>query len=173
MDFVWQVSAERCHGGAMHGRFISQEDAAYLLDMDDTAGLEEAVSTGLIKVAKKGPRGNRFDLFDIVLLKLAATISGVGVSSDKALKYAEAVLEPRFPEDDKTALAWVENESQELYCLLVDGELARIYLKNKEDCKEINVGAVKPVLFPTIKTEINVFRVIRPVLYKAMNLLGI
>lgn len=157
----------------MQGRFISQEDAAYLLDMLDTAQLERAVSAGLIKVAKRGPRGNRFTLYDIVLLKLAETISSVGVSTDKALKYAGAVLEPRFPEEDKTARAWVENESQELYCLLVDGELARIYLKNKEDHKEIDVGAVKPVLFPTINTEINVFRVIRPVLYKAMNLLGI
>jgi len=157
----------------MQGRFISQEDAAYLLDMTDTVQLERAVAEGLIKVARKGPRGNRFNLYDIILLKLAETISAVGVSDDKALKYAEAVLEPRFPEDDKTARAWAENESQELYCQLVDGELARIYLKNTEDHKEIDVGAVKPVLFPTIRTEINVFRVIRPVLYKAMNLLGI
>ena len=157
----------------MQGRFISQEDAAYLLDMADSKELENAVAGGLIRAAKKGPRGYRFQLSEIALFKLAKAMVGAGVPREKAQKYAEAVLEPRFPTDEKTAVAWVENETQELYCMLVDGELARIFLRNKEDHKEINVGAVKPVLFPTIKTEINVFRVIRPILFKTTSILGI
>jgi len=135
--------------------------------------LENAVASGMLRVAKRGPRGYRFQLYDIALFKLTESMEGVGVPRQKAQKYAEAVLGPRFPTDEKTALAWVENETQELYCMLVDGELARIFLRNKEDHKKINVGAVKPVLFPTIITEINVFRVIRPVLFKATTLLGI
>ncbi len=157
----------------MQGRFISQEDAAYLLDMGGANELENAVASGTLRVAKKGPRGYRFQLADIAIFKLMEAIQGVGVPRDKAQRYAEAVLEPRFPTDEKTALAWVENETQELYCMLVDGELARIFLRNKEDHKEIDVGAIKPVLFPTIKSEINVFRVIRPILFKATTLLGL
>ena len=71
---------------------------------------------------------------------------------------------------DKNALEWIENESQELFCLIADDQLTRIFLRNKEDSKEVDIGAVRPVLFPIITCEINVFRVIRPVVYRARHL---
>ena len=64
----------------------------------------------------------------------------------------------------------MENEEQELFCLIEDGQLTRIFLRGKEDPREVDVGAVKPVLFPVTRCEINVFRVIRPVIYKARQM---
>jgi hypothetical protein len=156
----------------MLSRLVSSDDAAYILDMKGRAEIDEAVAIGAIKPAKEGPKGRRFLLADIILFKLAQAIEQVGVSAEKASRYADAILEPRLPAHDKSVAEWVENDTQELYCLIADGELARIFLRNKEDRKEFDVGAVKPVLYPTILSEINIFRVMRPVIYKARHLMG-
>ena len=87
-------------------------------------------------------------------------------------RYSEAVLGSRLQERGRHALEWLENESEELFCLLEDNQLARIFIRSKDDSKEVDIGAVKPVLFPTIRCEVNVFRVIRPVIYRARRLLG-
>ena len=39
-----------------------------------------------------------------------------------------------------------------------------------DDQKERELGAVKPVLLPTTRCEINVFRAVRPILYRAQRL---
>ncbi len=99
-------------------------------------------------------------------------IAHVGVDSPKAATYAEAILGTRLQAHDKNVVDWIENEAQELFCFIADNQLARIFLRNKDDSKEVDVGAIKPVLFPTTKCEINVFRVIRPVVYRTRQLLG-
>ena len=106
------------------------------------------------------------------MLRLAQIIESLGVDRAKALRYSEAVLAQRLSTHDKNALDWVENETQELFCLISDGQLARIFLRNKEDSKEMDVGAVKPVLLPITRSEVNVFRAIRPVLLRAIQVLG-
>jgi hypothetical protein len=153
----------------MFSKLVSTQDAAYLLDIQDRAILDQAVEQGLLKHAQSGAK-SRYQISDIVMFKLAQTISHVGVDPEKAARYAEAVLSPRLTAHDKNALEWIENESQELFCLISDDQLTRIFLRGKEDSKEMDVGAVRPVLFPTINCEINVFRVIRPVVYKARHL---
>jgi hypothetical protein len=106
------------------------------------------------------------------MLKLARLIETLGVDRLKSARYSEAVLSQRIAAHDKNALDWIENEAQELFCLIADRQLARIFLRSKEDFKEMDVGAVKPILLPTTKCEINVFRAIRPVLVRARQILG-
>lgn len=156
----------------MLSRLVSYEDAAYILDVKSPEELDAAVRRGALEPVRKGPNSNRFRMPDVIMYKLAQAIENVGVNAEKATSYAQAILGPRLPAEGKTVLEWIENETQELYCLMADGELARIFLRNKEDRKEFDIGAVKPVLFPTVLTEINVFRVIRPVIYRARHLLG-
>lgn len=150
---------------------VSGDEAVALLDLQGKEQLEQAVARGELKSANADPRSDDFLLADVVLFKLAQTLRGLGVESEKAQRYAEAVLGARLETHQGKILDWVENEAQELYCLIADSELARIFLRNKEDGKEVEVGAVKPILFPTTRCEINVFRVIRPVVYRASQLL--
>ncbi len=156
----------------MHSRLVSLEDASYLLEMDGTQPLEAAVEVGIITPARIGPKGPRFLLGDILVFKLRQIISEQGVSDDKATRYAEAILRPRLEVHGLKLVEWIENESQELFVQIADKELARIFLRNKDDRKEVDVGAVRPVLFPITKCEINIFRAIRPLVYRARILLG-
>lgn len=156
----------------MFSRMVSREDATYLLDLEGPERIAEAVAQGRLKPIKKGPRGERFSVGDIVLYRLADVMLDLGVQPEKAERYAQAVLGPRLEENDPSPLEWVENETQELFCLIADGQLARIFLRSKDDAREVEVGAVKPVLFPSTRCEINVFRVIRPVIYRARQLFG-
>jgi len=155
----------------MFTELISAKDAAYILDLQETAAIHEAVAKQEIRPAKAGPDGPRFAVADVVMLRLAEVIRQLGVDSRKAIRYSEAVLGSRLCAHDENLVDWIENEAQELFCLISDGQLSRIYLRNKEDFKEFDVGAVRPVLLPTTRCEINVFRVIRPVVFRARQLL--
>jgi hypothetical protein len=155
----------------MFTELISAKDAATILDLPETGPIHEAVARQEIRPAEAGPDGPRFVLADVVMLRLAEVIRNVGVDARKAIRYSEAVLGSRLRAHDENVVDWIENEAQELFCLISDGKLSRIYLRNKEDFKEFDVGAVRPVLLPTTRCEINVFRVIRPVVYRARQLL--
>ncbi|MFH1112826.1 MAG: hypothetical protein V1792_02800 [Pseudomonadota bacterium] len=154
----------------MFTQLIGERDAAYILDLPEPARIREAVERAEIKPAEVGPDGSLFAVADVVMMRLAEVIRHLGVDRGKAIRYSEAVLGSRLRAHDETVVDWIENEAQELFCLISDGQLSRIYLRNKEDFKEFDVGAVKPVLLPTTRCEINVFRVIRPVVYRARQL---
>lgn len=155
----------------MFSRLVNVERAARILDVPESSGLNDTLEKHDVQPAGAGPDGPRFVVADVVMLRLAQVIGDVGVDAPKAMRYADAVLGSRLRDHDANVVDWIENEAQELFCLIADGQLARIYLRNKEDSKEFDVGAVKPVLFPTTRCEINVFRVIRPVVYRARQLL--
>lgn len=157
----------------MFSHLVSREDAAYLLDLESPEILDEAIAKEVIEPGGKGPQGDRFRLADVVVMRLAQIFRQIGVEEPKAARYAEAVLAARLDAHDENVVDWVENEAQELFCLICDNQLARIFLRSKEDAKEVDVGAVKPVLFPVTKCEVNVFRAIRPVVLKARRLLGV
>jgi hypothetical protein len=112
------------------------------------------------------------DLDDLLIVSLAQTMIGLGVSPGKAGKYSDAVLRERLAAHADRLVQWIENETQELFCTLADKELSRIFLRHTEDQKEVDVGAIKPVLLPTTTCEINVFRVIRPIVIRSGKLLG-
>jgi hypothetical protein len=156
----------------MFSRLVSPEDAAYLLDLEGTAEIDRARAAGELEEAKKGKRGPRFRVGDLVMFKLAQVMREIGVDLEKSQRYSEAVLGDRLVEHDDNLVEWVENETQDLFCLIADRQLSRIFLRNKDDFREVEVGAVRPVLFPVTMCEINVFRVIRPVILRARELLG-
>ncbi len=155
----------------MFSRLLSANDVAFLLDLDINIVQEEILSKGDLKPARKGAKGARYRVGDVVVYQLAQVIQHTGVEAPKAFTYAETILESRLETHDRHVMEWVENETQELFCLIADHQLCRVFLRNKDDSREIDVAAVKPVLLPSTKCEINVFRVIRPVLYRANQLL--
>jgi hypothetical protein len=156
----------------MFTKLIGTKDVAFVLDLPEPGWIHEAVDRQEIKPAGTGSEGPLFVLAEVVMLRLAEVIRHLGVDGQKAIRYSEAVLGSRLRDHDENVLNWIENETQELFCLISDGQLSRIYLRSKEDSKELDVGAVKPVLLPTTRCEINVFRVIRPVVYRARQLLA-
>lgn len=155
----------------MFSSLVSAQDAAFILELKDVSELTEAAADYQIKPEQNGPNGGLFYVRDLVMMKLAQVIEALGVDRLKSGRYSEAVLSQRLSTHDRNAIDWVENETQELFCLIADRQLARIFLRSKEDRKEVDVGAVKPVLLPTTKSEINVFRAIRPVLVRARQVL--
>jgi hypothetical protein len=155
----------------MFSRLLSANDVAFLLDRDINVLQDEVLTTGDLKPARKGPKGARYRVGDVVVYQLAQVIQHTGVEAPKAITYAETILESRLATHDSHVMEWVENETQELFCLIADHQLCRVFLRNKDDFREIDVAAVKPVLLPSTICELNVFRVIRPVLYRAHQLL--
>jgi len=154
----------------MFSRIVSEEKTAQLLDLAGGPALRKSLSAaGIIPVKSKGKTGH-YRIGDIVVFKLAQIINHIGVDAEKAAIYAETILESRLETHDRHLLEWIENEAQELFCIIADDQLARIFLRNKEDDREIDVAAIKPILFPTTVCEINVFRVIRPVILHAHQL---
>ncbi len=154
----------------MFSRIVSEEKTAQLLDLADGAALRKSLSAAGIKPVKSKGKTGHYRIGDIVVFKLAQIINHIGVDAEKALIYAETILESRLETHDRHLLEWIENETQELFCIIADDQLARIFLRNKEDDREIDVAAIKPILFPTTVCEINVFRVIRPVILRAHQL---
>lgn len=155
----------------MLDRRVNAQQAAQVLDLESAAEIEEAVAAGLLTPIKPVRKRTAFKVEDLLVYKLATVIQRVGVDADKARRYAEAVLSERITVNEDNLVDWVENEAQELFCLICDNQLARIYLRNKDDGREIDVGAVKPVLLPVTRCEINVFRAIRPVVLMARQVL--
>lgn len=155
----------------MFSALVSARDAAFILELKDVSELPQVVADYQIKPQRNDPNGGRFLVRDLVMMKLAQVIETLGVDRQKSSRYSEAVLRQRLSAHDKNAIDWIENETQELFCLIADRQLARIFLRSKEDRKEMDVGAVKPILLPTTKSEINVFRAIRPVLVRARQVL--
>ncbi|MEW6350599.1 MAG: hypothetical protein AB1646_16160 [Thermodesulfobacteriota bacterium] len=156
----------------MPERLLNEEEALFVLEMSEREALDRAITQGLLKSAESGKKGNKFRVIDLLLFELARIMVRTGVDEEKSRRYSEAVLSTRIPDNEKKLLEWVENEAQELLCLLEDGQLSRIFLRGLVDGKKVDVGAVKPVLFPTVRTEINVFRAIRPVVLRTRQLKG-
>jgi hypothetical protein len=150
-------------------KLVNGREAANLLEMNDVNLLEAAVKKGELNQSDAGKSG-RFAIGDLAMYKLGQVLVHVGVDSSKAYKYSEAILSVRLHDNEHNLSQWIENETQELFCSIADDQLARIFLRNKDDQKEVDVGAIKPILFPTTRCEINVFRVIRPVIYRARQL---
>lgn len=154
----------------MFSRIVSEEKTAELLDLSGGPALRKTLSAAGIKPVKSKGKAGHYRIGDIVVFKLAQIINHIGVDAEKATVYAETILESRLETHGPHLLEWIENEAQELFCIIADDQLARIFLRNKEDDREIDVAAIKPILFPTTVCEINVFRVIRPVILRAHQL---
>jgi hypothetical protein len=149
-----------------YDRQVKANEAAYLLEIQSEDEVVRTLrGTGADNTAIASGEAS-FLFKDVLSYGLALVIEKVGVKSEKAHAYAEAVLHtPVFSRESAAGL--LENETQELYCQVGDFQLTRIFLRNSENGKEVDIGAVKPVLFPITRTEINVSRALRPILYRA------
>jgi len=147
---------------------VRAKDAALLLDLPSS---EELAGVPWDEIGEPVPAKDGYRLSHIMIFKLAAIMKRLGVESNKAFRYAQAVLRTSlFSTQEEGLLASLENEREELYCQIADNQLARIFVRNVDDQKERELGAVKPVLLPTTRCEINVFRAVRPILYGAQRL---
>lgn len=149
-------------------RPVNSDQAVHILEMDGVERLQGIVRAGEFRATGNG---ENLVLKDLLTIRLAQIFSHMGVPVPKAFAYAEAVLDSRLPQDHESLLEWIENENQELFCSIADDQLTRIFLRSHDGQKEVDVGAVRPELFPTTRCEVNVFRAIRPVVFKARKIL--
>lgn len=155
----------------MLGKNVKTKEALYLVDLDTEEKLEQAIRDGLVKRIKGDKKEDAFLLQDLVTLKLALSMIDIGLAPDRAIRYAEAVLGVGSNQTFNKTMTWIDGETHELFCMLADKQLSRIFLRNSDDEREIDVGAEKPVLFPTSKCELNVSRIIRPMITRAQQLI--
>lgn len=149
---------------------VTVEDASRLLDFNTEQDMVDAFASHGMKPFLDPATDGSCDLASLIMLKLSLALEDVGVALEKTLPYAEAILNSAVFSDENLVMQWLNTGSQELHCLLEDGQLARVFLRGEEDDKEIEVAAVKPILLPTTRCEINLSRVIRPIFYRAKQL---
>ena len=153
----------------MFDKIIDQKTVLDLLDCDSS---DDFVSF-MLKLGRPYSSSSR-DSFSLTLketmtLKLASTMLNIGVEAHKAYSYSEAVLGSFFAKGWNDFLKLIQGGNQELCCMIEDNQLARIFIRGKDDGREFEVGAVKPVLLPATRCEINVNRSLGPVIYRAQK----
>jgi hypothetical protein len=156
----------------MYSKHVTVDEAVYLLDVDSAEKLEEAEGLGLIRRLKSNNKKESFLIQDVVTLKLALCIMELGLAPDRAIRYAEAVLGVQSTQTFNKAIAWLDGETHELFCMFADKQLSRIFIRSVEDGRELEVGAEKPVLFPISRCELNVSRAVRPVITRTNHLMA-
>jgi hypothetical protein len=156
----------------MLGKNVTTKEALYLVDLESEDKLEQAIKDGLVKPVKGDNKKDSFALHDLVTLKLALSMVDLGLAPGRAIRYAEATLGVGSTQAFNKTMAWIDGETHELFCLLADKQLSRIFLRGVDDNREIDVGAEKPVLFPVSKCELNVSRTIRPMITRAQQLIS-
>lgn len=156
----------------MLGKNVTTKEALYLVDLETEEMLEQAIKDGFIRPVKDDNQKKSFALQDLVTLKLALSMVDLGLSPDRAIRYAEATLGVGSSQAFNKTMAWIDGETHELFCLFADKQLSRIFLRGVDDNREIDVGAEKPVLFPSSKCELNVSRTIRPMITRAQQIVG-
>ncbi|MDQ1285911.1 MAG: hypothetical protein QG663_1337, partial [Thermodesulfobacteriota bacterium] len=139
----------------MLGKNVTTKEALYLVDLESEDKLEQAIKDGLVKPVKGDNKKDLFALHDLVTLKLALSMVDLGLAPGRAIRYAEATLGVGSTQAFNKTMAWIDGETHELFCLLADKQLSRIFLRGIDDNREIDVGAEKPVLFPVSKCELN------------------
>lgn len=153
----------------MFDKTIAQETVLDLLDFNS----KDEFGFFMLKLGRpslvSSEDSSALTLKETMTLKLASIMLNIGVESNKAYAYSEAVLGTFFAKGWNEFKKLVEEGNQELCCMIEDNQLARIFIRGKDDGREFEVGAVKPVLLPTTRCEINVNRSLRPVLYRAMK----
>ena len=102
----------------MLDRRVNAQQAAQVLDLGSPSAVEEAAAAGLLAPIKSARKGAAFKVEDLLIYRLATVIQSVGVDAKKARRYAEAVLSERITANEDNLVDWVENESQELLCLI-------------------------------------------------------
>lgn len=156
----------------MLSKHVTLEEALDLLDLEDASKLQEAEKKGFIQPANRNSKKESFLIQDLVTLKLAFAIEDMGLASERAIRYAEAILGVHSSQIFNKTIAWVESDTHELFGMFADKQLSRIFIRSLDDNREIEVGAEKPVLFPTTRCELNVSRTVRPVITRTQQMMS-
>ncbi|MGC8603650.1 MAG: hypothetical protein ACP5VS_08190 [Desulfomonilaceae bacterium] len=157
----------------MLSKYVTLEEALYLMDLEGPSKLQEAEKNGLIRhVTPDNKKKESFLIQDLVTLKLALAIADMGLAPDRAIRYAEAILGVHSAQIFKKTIAWVDSDTHELFGMFADKQLSRIFIRSLDDNREIEIGAEKPVLFPITKCELNVSRTIRPVITRTHHMMN-
>ena len=156
----------------MLSKHVTLEEALDLLDLEDASKLQEAEKKGFIQPANRNSKKESFLIQDLVTLKLAFAIEDMGLVPERAIRYAEAILGVHSSQIFNKTIAWVESDTHELFGMFADKQLSRIFIRSLDDNREIEVGAEKPVLFPTTKCELNVSRTVRPVITRTQQMMS-
>jgi hypothetical protein len=158
----------------MFDRIVNKGVAESLLgEPEGGLSLDSAESAGIIsRVGADSSNTAGYLVMDLVKLQLSQSLSELGVDREKAYVYADAVLSARKTDDQGDIRDWVKEDGDDLYCLIADKQLSRIFLRSSVTGRETDIGAVKPVLLPSTNCEINVTRVIRPFIKKAKQALS-
>ncbi|MCL5126354.1 MAG: hypothetical protein M1511_18020 [Deltaproteobacteria bacterium] len=156
----------------MLSKHVTLEEALDLLDLEDVSKLQEAEKKGFIQPANRNSKKESFLIQDLVTLKLAFAIEDMGLVPERAIRYAEAILGVHSSQIFNKTIAWVESDTHELFGMFADKQLSRIFIRSLDDNREIEVGAEKPVLFPTTRCELNVSRTVRPVITRTQQMMS-
>ncbi len=156
----------------MLSKHVTLEEALDLLDLEDASKLQEAEKKGFIQPENRNSKKESFLIQDLVTLKLAFAIEDMGLASERAIRYAEAILGVHSSQIFNKTIAWVESDTHELFGMFADKQLSRIFIRSLDDNREIEVGAEKPVLFPTTRCELNVSRTVRPVITRTQQMMS-
>lgn len=156
----------------MLSKHVTLEEALDLLDLEDASKLQEAEKKGFIQPANRNSKKESFLIQDLVTLKLAFAIEDMGLVPERAIRYAEAILGVHSSQIFNKTIAWVESDTHELFGMFADKQLSRIFIRSLDDNREIEVGAEKPVLFPTTRCELNVSRTVRPVITRTQQMMS-
>lgn len=152
----------------MFDKVVSQNIAATLLGLNGADRLESALTSSIV-THSPGDADNVTGILvmDIVKLQLSDSLRELGVEEKKAFVYADTILSVRSLNDETNLKDWLAEDGDDLYCLIEDKQLARVFLKCSLTGREVDIAAVKPVLLPTTKCELNVSRALRPLVKRA------
>jgi hypothetical protein len=157
----------------MFDQVVNRDLAVSILGLKGEERLDSAESDNIILPTPGSDiSAAGYMIMDLVKLQLSTTLGEVGVDGEKAFIYADAVLSAGRTDDPGSLTEWVEEEGDDLYCLLSDQQLSRIFLRCSVTGRETDIGAIKPVLLPSVNCEVNVSRVIRPVVKRAKSALS-
>lgn len=157
----------------MFDRVVNRDLAVSILGFNGEERLDSAESDKIVhpehgsEITSPG-----YLIMDLVKLQLSNALGEVGVDREKAFIYADAALSAGRTGDPGSLTEWVEEDGDDLYCLLSDRQLSRIFLRCSVTGRETDIGAIKPVLLPSINCEVNISRVIRPVVKRAKDALS-
>ncbi|MDD3471535.1 MAG: hypothetical protein PHS86_02030 [Syntrophaceae bacterium] len=154
----------------MLSKDLTPDAVARLLDFESLNDFNSFLQEVDYEGKQKLDQAYKFTVGEGVILKLALILSRVGVEMSKVHSYSDAILGSFITKGWNDFHKLVEDDNQELCCLIEDNQLARIFLRSKDTGREYDVGAVKPVLLPTTRCEINVTRAIRPVIYSIQKM---
>ncbi len=154
----------------MFDKVVNKNTAIALLGLNGEERLESALTSSIVdRVPGGADNVPGYLMMDIIKLQLSESLRELDVDKEKAFVYAHTILSARSLNDETDLKDWLSEDGDDLYCLIEDKQLARVFLRSSLTGREVDIAAVKPVLLPTTKCELNVSRALRPMVKRAIQ----